>query len=229
METSDIILKVVIICIFSGFIGFEREYNYRPAGFRTHTLVGVAATLISIIQLYIAEHNLALALANPEISNSFIYEQSRLVAQIISGIGFLGAGTIIVTKKSVVGLTTAASLWATASLGIAVGFGYYKLALIGFIAIYLILILFKRITYLHKITHLEIEYKNCDCIGEINKIFKNNNIVIRSEKTEIEIDDENKLYKKRIVIKTSKNLSLNEVINSLSCLNSIKRVQIMDD
>lgn len=229
MDTYEIILKVIIICVFSGFIGFEREYNYRPAGFRTHTLVGVAATLISIIQLYIADHNLQLALANPEIANIFIYEQSRLVAQIISGIGFLGAGTIIVTKKNVVGLTTAASLWATASLGIAVGFGHYKLALIAFIAIYLILILFKRVTYIHKITHIEIEYEESSCISQINQIFKDNNITIRNEKTEIFINDENKIYKKKIVVQTNHNISVTEVIESLACLNSIKRVQIVDD
>lgn len=229
METIDIIIKLSLIIVFSGLIGFEREYNQRPAGFRTHMLVGVAATIISIIQLYIAQSNLALALQHPNISNIFIYEQSRLIAQIISGIGFLGAGTIIVTKKHVVGLTTAASLWATASLGIAVGLGYYKLALISFVAIYIVLILFKKVILSQKILNIEIEYTDIDCNEFIHKLIIEEKMIIRNEKNDIEIIDGLKSYKKRLVFKTSKLSDINKLIDDLNKNEKIKKISLLDE
>ena len=229
MDTLDIIIKLALIILFSGLIGFEREYNQRPAGFRTHMLVGISAAIISIIQVYIADKNLSLALANPEISNIFIYEQSRLIAQIISGIGFLGAGTIIVTKKHVIGLTTAASLWATASLGIAVGLGYYKLALISFIAIYLVLILLKRISILQRISNIEIEFSNIECNNYINELLKKEKITIRNEKNDFIYLDGTKIYKKRLVIKTNKNTNFNNIIDILLENKNIIKVSLLDE
>lgn len=229
MDTFDIIIKLALIILFSGLIGFEREYNQRPAGFRTHMLVGISAAIISIIQVYIADKNLSLALANPEISNIFIYEQSRLIAQIISGIGFLGAGTIIVTKKHVIGLTTAASLWATASLGIAVGLGYYKLALISFIAIYLVLILLKRISILQRISNIEIEFSNFECNNYINEVLKKEKLMIRNEKNDFIYLDGTKIYKKRLVIKTNKNTNFNNIIDILLENKNIIKVSLLDE
>lgn len=229
MDTFDIIIKLALIILFSGLIGFEREYNQRPAGFRTHMLVGISAAIISIIQVYIADKNLSLALANPEISNIFIYEQSRLIAQIISGIGFLGAGTIIVTKKHVVGLTTAASLWATASLGIAVGLGYFKLALISFIAIYLVLILLKRVTILQRISNIEIEFINFECNNYINEVLKKEKLMIRNEKNDFIYLDGSKIYKKRLVIKTNENTNFNNIIDILLENKNIIKVSLLDE
>lgn len=229
MDTFDIIIKLALIILFSGLIGFEREYNQRPAGFRTHMLVGISAAIISIIQVYIADKNLSLALANPEISNIFIYEQSRLIAQIISGIGFLGAGTIIVTKKHVIGLTTAASLWSTASLGIAVGLGYYKLALISFIAIYLVLILLKRISILQRISNIEIEFSNFECNNYINEVLKKEKLMIRNEKNDFIYLDGIKIYKKRLVIKTNKNTNFNNIIDILLENKNIIKVSLLDE
>ncbi|MDP8253456.1 MAG: MgtC/SapB family protein [Candidatus Kaelpia aquatica] len=117
MDLTDI-FKILLALILSGLIGLEREQHGRAAGFRTHILVGVGSALMMIISINM--HKLYGASADP----------SRIAAQVISGIGFLGAGTIIRFKASIRGLTTAASLWAVAGIGLAVGSGGYILAIV---------------------------------------------------------------------------------------------------
>ncbi len=132
--TLDAELKLFLTILFSGIIGYEREHSHRPAGFRTHILVAVGATLVMMTSRYVFLEYEGLASFDP----------TRLGAQVISGIGFLGAGTILREGFSVKGLTTAASLWAVSCIGLAVGTGYYTGALIATVAIYLTLHAFKR-------------------------------------------------------------------------------------
>ncbi len=110
------ILKIFIAVLVGGLIGLERESSKRPAGLRTHILVCVASTMVMDINLMIAQQYIT---ADP----------MRLGAQVISGMGFLGAGTIIKEGNTVKGLTTAAGLWAVACLGLVIGAGYYLMAL----------------------------------------------------------------------------------------------------
>lgn len=131
----DAAIKLSLAVLFSGVIGFEREHSHRPAGFRTHILVSVGATLVMMTSKYV--------FMNYEGLTSF--DPTRLGAQVISGIGFLGAGTILREGFSVKGLTTAASLWAVSCIGLAVGAGYYTGAFVATIVIYLTLHAFKRI------------------------------------------------------------------------------------
>lgn len=113
--------------IFGGIIGYGRERERRPAGLRTHILVSIGSTLSMITNIYIYE-----------VYNSSS-DPTRIGAQVISGIGFLGAGTIIVTGKNKVrGLTTAAGLWACACMGLAIGAGFYSGAIIGCLFIALV-------------------------------------------------------------------------------------------
>lgn len=115
-------------------IGIEREYTHRPAGMRTHILVALGACAVSIAGEMIFIHYQGLG-ATPD--------PARLSAQVITGVGFLGAGTIMREGPTVKGLTTAASLWAVACLGLASGFGYYSLALLGMAFIMITLTLFE--------------------------------------------------------------------------------------
>ena len=113
MET---ILRLTIGALLGGLIGFEREtHNRRIAGFRTHILVCVGSTLMMLTSIYVFELY----------KNSVSVDPARLAAGVITGIGFLGAGTIIRSKVSVTGLTTAASLWTVAGIGLAIGTGFY--------------------------------------------------------------------------------------------------------
>ena len=110
------IIKIFIAVLVGGMIGAERESTKRPAGLRTHILVCVASTMVMDINLMIAHQFIT---ADP----------MRLGAQVISGMGFLGAGTIIKEGPTVKGLTTAAGLWAVACLGLVIGAGFYLMAL----------------------------------------------------------------------------------------------------
>lgn len=130
----DAIIKMALTVFFSGVIGYEREHSHRPAGFRTHILVAVGSTLVMMTSNYVFQEYEGLGTFDP----------TRLGAQVISGIGFLGAGTILREGFSVKGLTTAASLWAVSCIGLAVGGGYYIGALITTLVIYLTLNTFKR-------------------------------------------------------------------------------------
>ena len=111
----DAVIKMVLTVLLSGIIGFEREHSHRPAGFRTHILVAVGSTLVMMTSKFVFLEYQGIVTVDP----------TRLGAQVISGIGFLGAGTILREGFSVKGLTTAASLWAVSCIGLAVGAGYY--------------------------------------------------------------------------------------------------------
>lgn len=120
VNTLSIIVRLSFICLFAGIVGIERGTKRRPAGFRTHMLVGMGATMVMITGQYMIE------------VRGFATDASRLGAQVVSGIGFLGAGTIImVGRNQVKGLTTAAGLWACACMGLAIGIGFYEGAMIG--------------------------------------------------------------------------------------------------
>ena len=110
-ENMELLVRLALGCLLGGLIGIEREKNRHPAGFRTHILVCVGATLIMLCNIYIFEEYKSYANIDP----------ARLGAQVISGIGFLGAGTILKEGVTVKGLTTAASLWSVAGIGLAVG------------------------------------------------------------------------------------------------------------
>lgn len=107
----DITLRLAIAMLLGGVIGFEREYRAKDAGFRTHFLVALGSALFCIVSQYGFGFELK--------------DSSRVAAQVVSGIGFLGAGTIIFQKNVVRGLTTAAGLWVTAAIGLACGTGMY--------------------------------------------------------------------------------------------------------
>jgi putative Mg2+ transporter-C (MgtC) family protein len=118
-NTVSAVLRLIVAVLLSGLIGIERSKSGRAAGLRTHILVCLGAAIASMTGLYInAMYNTG--------------DVSRIAAQVVSGISFLGAGTILVRNKSTVtGLTTAACIWAVGTIGIAIGYGFYEVALIG--------------------------------------------------------------------------------------------------
>lgn len=123
----SVILRITVAFLLGGALGLERGLKQRPAGLRTHMLVCVGACMIMLTNQYIYQ---VFGTGDPV----------RMGAQVVSGIGFLGAGTIMVTKHSQIkGLTTAAGLWATAAVGLATGIGFYEAAVMGSIVIVLTL------------------------------------------------------------------------------------------
>ena len=131
-----ITMRILIILLLSGLIGFERELKNHSAGFRTHILVGIGSCLMMLLSLYGFEG----VLAKYEGVVNVRFDPSRIPSYVISGIGFLGAGTIIVYGGTIRGLTTAASIWTVAGLGLVVGAGMYATAVFTTIVILLSLI-----------------------------------------------------------------------------------------
>ncbi len=114
VSDSEVILRLMLAVLLSGLVGLEREAKGRAAGLRTHMLVCAGSCLMTLTGVYLMDHY-----PSAEI------DPTRIAAQVVSGIGFLGAGTIIQFRDSVRGLTTAASVWAAAGIGLAVGAGFY--------------------------------------------------------------------------------------------------------
>ena len=132
---ASILLRLGIALFFGGFVGMERERKRRPAGFRTYLLVCVGSALTMLLGQYYA------LMQGTQWSGAALQSDvSRFGAQVINGIGFLGAGTIIITgRQEVKGLTTAAGLWASACMGLAVGIGFYEGALVMFLLLMLVI------------------------------------------------------------------------------------------
>jgi len=121
LSVLTVVIRLLLAVLFSGIIGLDRAYKHRPAGLRTHILVCLGACIIAMIQKNIGFNALEMAREYPQFKGVLRADDARLIAQVVSGIGFLGAGTIIVEHHSIRGLTTAASLWVVACIGIAKG------------------------------------------------------------------------------------------------------------
>jgi len=130
-------LKIVLTIILSGLIGIERESRNKGAGLRTHILVGVGSALIVLTSFYIFDIYKSVTIVDP----------TRMIAGIITGIGFLCAGTIIRGGAQVSGLTTAATLWIVSCIGISVGAGHYSAATIVTIIVFFVLTVVRSFEY----------------------------------------------------------------------------------
>ena len=127
----DTIDKLLVATLLGGIVGFERERSGKVAGLRTHILVCLGAALASVISIYLFENY-------PSVNGEYGFDY-HLIANIIVGIGFIGAGTILRRESKIEGTTTAASLWAVAIVGIASGLGMYSAAIITTLIVYLVL------------------------------------------------------------------------------------------
>lgn len=135
LNMASILLRFLVCIICGGAIGIEREWKHRTAGFKTHILVCMGAAVCMMTGQYLLVY-FKMASVDP----------SRIGAQVVSGIGFLGVGTIIVTKNAKVkGLTTAAGLWVSACIGLAVGIGFFEIAIIGTLCVEVMFIVVKQL------------------------------------------------------------------------------------
>lgn len=143
MAFWELLVRLLVATFCGGIIGIERGKKNRPAGFRTYILVCVGASLTMILGEYISHMDAIWRGVSPDMLRSDV---SRFGAQVINGIGFLGAGTIIITgNQQVKGMTTAAGLWASACMGLAIGAGFYSGALVGCVLIIATTALFSKL------------------------------------------------------------------------------------
>lgn len=131
LTVMDIAIRLLVSVIFGGMIGLERRYHDKPAGFATNTLICIGATVFALCSIYSAK----------------LYggDPARIAAQIVAGVGFLGAGSILRDGNKISGLTTAASIWVVAAIGVAVGYGNYELAALATFAVLLMQFIIRKI------------------------------------------------------------------------------------
>ena len=229
--TVDVVfLRLLLAVIFGGIVGIERERNNKPAGFRTYILVCFGAAIVSIVQDQLRINIFNLEKDFPDLTSFMKSDLGRLGAQVISGIGFLGAGSIIKEKGEVEGLTTAAGIWATGCVGLGIGWGFYNIAIIAIIFMLIIMTALKKVEtiFMKKSSNLifEIEIDENAAVSEIisecyavflqkeiniNKVDKNlkNNIITFNATTE------------------ENNNNIAEIVIILSSKNNIKSVKDM--
>lgn len=172
INDTSILVRLVLAVILGGVIGFERGRTGRPAGLRTHILVCLGSTLAIMTNQYVCQ---VYGVGDP----------TRMAAQVISGIGFLGAGTIIVTgRHQVKGLTTAAGLWATACMGLAIGIGFYKAAVAACLLIAFATVILHRldnsVLSKSKVLDIYIEFSKSVSITSILEGMRQNEVQIDS-------------------------------------------------
>ncbi|MGB3159967.1 MgtC/SapB family protein [Carnobacterium sp.] len=231
LDSFEIVGRLLVSILFGGVIGYEREIKGHNAGLRTHILVCVGATLFSLVQLQATYTTIKLAMESPDLLQVLNSDLTRIPAQIVSGIGFLGAGTIIVTKRSVTGLTTAASIWATASLGIAVGMGYYFIAFSGSIIILLILMAIRKVFRVQDYKTLEVSYyKRKETKKAIQDYFDANKILVVDLDYLVDSYKEDKaVFLVIYTLSIPEKLSATGIVEDLSDLDSIIGIRTIKD
>ena len=203
-----IALRILIAILAGGLLGMERGMKNRPAGMRTYMLVCVGSCLIMLTNQYVFQ----------------VYgagDPVRLGAQVISGIGFLGAGTIVVTRRNQIkGLTTAAGLWTSAGIGLALGIGFYEAAVIGSVAIFTVITLLQRMdNNLHrKSRQLEayIELSEQISLGDFLRTVRDSGIEIYNVQREQGGDSEGKNRAYVATLKTKKRSNHEQILEQVA-------------
>lgn len=227
MKIQDIVIRILLSIFIGGIIGLNRERENVSAGFRTHALVCLGATITALIQVQLASLALSQITSEPALSGIVKVNDGRFIGQVVSGIGFLGAGTIIKTKGSVKGLTTAASIWTVACIGIATGMGFYEVSILGGISTIIVLVVLKKIEgkYINKSTKIKLIIKYKSKTEAIKKL-KNSIEDLQLQIESIEFVGEfNVIY----TLKGLKLICINDLISLLSENESILKVSKIDN
>ena len=159
----DFFIKCSLSLLLGCLIGFERETKKKPAGIKTHALICLGSTILSYLSIHVSPYG----------------DPARITAQIVSGIGFIGAGTIFQAKERIRGLTSAANIWVTAAIGMLIGSGFLILSIIGTVLIVMLFLLFRpnSINTTHPYA-MTIELKHWDGIKDISEMLQNFDIEV---------------------------------------------------
>ena len=219
MSFLAVAVRLTLAMICGGIIGLEREYKRRPAGFRTHILICLGAAMTTLTSQYLC------------LEMHFFTDVGRLGAQVIAGIGFIGAGTIIVTnRKQVKGLTTAAGLWTSAIIGLVCGAGYVECALAATLAVIVAELLLIKLEYrfarqVHDVI-LYIEYAHASCIENIIRVLKEEHIKINGlEISRVTGEGDEHYYCAVLTLQASKRQLDQGLVKNISSLEDVRSVE----
>lgn len=226
LSLGEVCLRLGLSILIAGVIGYDREHKNRPAGIKTHMLVCVGACVIALIQKEIGFDALNIATANPKLAGVVRADDARLIAQVVSGIGFLGAGTIIVQHRAIRGLTTAASLWTVAGIGLAVGMGNYQIAITSAIAVMLVLVFLHKVIHANPMKKLEIQYRHkLETKEFIQAYFERQGIKVADVNFRVTQTETAQLYVNIYEIEIPRTLSYADVIEDISLNKNIMQIQ----
>jgi putative Mg2+ transporter-C (MgtC) family protein len=208
MAYTEVLFKVIASIALSGLIGLERERHNQPAGLKTHIILCVGATLITIVSITMAQ----------DAGGEFRSDPTRIAANIVTGIGFLGGGAILRMGATVRGLTTATSLWTVAGVGMAIGGGYYFAAALVILAILLTLHFLGRMetVFLDRKTFRGMSLtarSSPDLLGKVEKVLSDNEISIRTIEVHKDVSESN--VEIRALVAIPKRLNLNKVSDEI--------------
>ena len=214
----EIALRLFLACIFGGIVGFQRERHDSPAGFRTYILVSLGSALIMVLSMY------GFSDLNPSA------DPARLAAQVVSGIGFLGAGTILRDGASVKGLTTAASLWVVSAIGLAAGAGFYYSSVLVTVLVFITLersieTYFFRGKQLLKVVTLN---KTC-AIHDVNSILESHKIMARNITIKLLHEDQNKTTFEYTLKTPFYKINTEKIIEDISKINGVYVVEKVEN
>ncbi|QNO16459.1 MgtC/SapB family protein [Alkalicella caledoniensis] len=217
MDYLQYLGALALSILLGSIIGLEREANNHPAGFRTHALVCVGSALLSIVSWSIYE------------SFNQTGDPGRIAAQVVSGIGFLGAGTIMREGANIKGLTTAASLWTVAAIGIAVGFKYYFIAITTTVFVVMVLqffsILEKKFIFTKQLLNITIIVEDKPgMLGEIGRKLGNLNVSIRN----VYMESKNGKMHVNLHLKIPPKLSVDNIMRELMDSDGILGIDYQD-
>ena len=209
----EAIIRLILGFLLAGFIGAERESVNKPAGFKTHSLIGVSAVLIMLCGEFL--------------SNNYSVDASRIPAQLLSGIGFIGAGTILRDGFNVKGLTTASSLLAVTCIGLSIGAGFYIGGIIATVFVYILLShshnLFESLDHFTNVS-LSVTVKDyTNTLLEIQKILDKYEINIKKIKNG-QPDEEN-VTDLQLIFRYHKDVNINSVFTEISALENVTSLE----
>lgn len=219
ITSGNILLRLSLSFLVGAIIGLEREANNQPAGLRTHILICMGSSLIMLLSIYIPQTFIGSTNSDP----------GRIAAQVVSGIGFLGAGAIMKYGLNVRGLTTAASIWVIAALGLAIGAGMYIACIWGtlilLIALVLLNLIEKKIFTGRYLKRLNVYTKNAEVsTDELKKILKKHQIKVKTTDFEYFFAEDKTVYS--FTIQISEKVKLHELTRDLNSISDIKRVKL---
>ena len=210
-------LRIFAAVIIGGLLGLERGMKNRAAGLRTYMLVCVGACVIMLTNQYIYQ---AYGSGDPV----------RMGAQVVSGIGFLGAGTIIVTRRNQIkGLTTAAGLWASAGVGLALGIGFYEAAVTGAVAIFIIMTLLQkmddRMHRKNRVLEVYLELSKDQSLGDFLRQIREQDIDISNVQRELDSESEDGSRAYVALMKTKKRSSHVDIMEKLQTMQGVVYIE----
>ncbi len=221
MTFWQMLFRILAAVVIGAIIGIDREVKNRPAGMRTHVLVCLGSTLIGLVEQQTIAHVVALGSSQINVS------VGRLTAAVVSGVGFLGAGTIIFNDRRISGLTTAASLWCAACLGLAAGAGYTTMAFVSCLAVMVVLKLMQRIVHVKTYKRLEVQFiHRTETLNDIKELFTQKHVTILDQDFHTEnIADGHSLYTNVYTLTLPGTTSYQELITVLSEHPNVKTVR----